>query len=269
MHIESRTITAIVFFLVSTYFMVVLMVWQQSRPLPTGALSDISFDIFPYIPVSGLSDTLAAVSTLATFVYILFFMQHPQRVLQRVLWIWGTIYLMRGITVSVTRLPDPRVACAKEPLGAFVFIEALKFFVHQTTTCSDMLFSGHTAGWITMALVWQFYNRRSWVRAIVWTYVVVGILSLIVTRFHYLVDIVVALFVAFGLHIIYYWAIFMHEMHTPFSSLHQFIQWVDGPPIIVHSLHQRYMEIGRMRFPIGVVEERTNKIVVRYKQSPL
>ncbi len=262
MHIELRTITAIVFFLVSTYFMVVLMVWQQSRPLPAGALSDVSFDIFPYIPVSGLSDTLATVSTLITFVYILFFMKHPQRVLQRLLWIWGTIYLMRGITVSVTRLPDPRVACAKEPLGAFVFVEALKFFALQTTTCSDMLFSGHTAGWITMALVWQFYNPHRWVRFAVWTYVVVGILSLIVTRFHYLVDIVVALFVAFGLHIIYYWAIFMHELHTPFASLREFIQWVDGPPIIVYSLHRRYVQIGRMRFQTDIEEKRSNSVVM-------
>ncbi len=246
--VQGRTLAAAAYFALSTYFMIVLMVWQQSRPLPEGTLSDVSFSMFPYLPISHLSDTLMLVSAVATLVFILFFQPHPQRVLQRLFWVWGSIYLLRAFTVVSTRLPDPRMRCLKAPMGWFTFVEAAQVMTFMSTTCSDMMFSGHTATWITFAVVWQVYHPRYSVHVLVWGYVVIGVLSLTVTRFHYLVDIVVAVYVGFTINIIYYWGVLMHEHHTPFWGLRQLIQWVDGPPLLTHSVHSRYLEVGGMRF---------------------
>ena len=182
-----------------------------------------------YIDHYSLPDELVSALFVATLILIAL---HPQRfmILRRLLVLFGMMFLLRAVTVSVTQLPDASPTCQAQfgdPIrGAYkrqkmfpkAFRRAWIFLTSPTShvTCGDMLFSGHTTCLTMCGMVFKHYcrarllntkvffrwirgNRDSrfasmvgFVRVSVYFYVGVGSLLIVATRLHYTLDVIVA-----------------------------------------------------------------------------
>ena len=200
----------------------------NNKPLP-----DIGFILLPRINISHLPDVWNVIIVVGTLLPVVLF--HPDRVkiLRRFAAIQGTCFLLRSVTIMVTILPNPYDTCANSSSDAEIpFIEAFKVMLGMRVTCGDVLYSGHAANFTLMALVWQEYGHSylrkpsrsvlehsvlqededdhnrfvgsdfsgEWYTSIFfprlfWAIAVVGYLIIISCRFHYTVDVVVAIVV--------------------------------------------------------------------------
>jgi hypothetical protein len=135
-------------------------------------------------------------------------------ILRRVLMIWGTLIFMRGCTVLLTSFPDPYPECQKRAPGTqawssldygMVIEEAILMWgpneKNNSLTCGDMMFSGHTTLLSMIALIWHHYfpkvNRVfNPIKIVILMICLTGSMLLVVGRIHYLLDVVVALYLS-------------------------------------------------------------------------
>ncbi|KAG0182316.1 sphingomyelin synthase [Apophysomyces sp. BC1034] len=124
--------------------------------------------------------------------------------LRRWLMIMGALYVFRGITLLVTTLPSPLFENCEPPEVELTgsFGERLAFLFIMITgnasSCTDNIFSGHTAAMISCVMIWRIHSRCHWILSwIAYLTVTASILMMCFTRFHYTVDIVLALFITY------------------------------------------------------------------------
>ena len=101
---------------------------------------------------------------------------------------------MRTVCVAVTQLPSPTLQCRERQPSHEVH--------NPFYYCNDTIFSGHTCANLLTALIWVHTGTgpRAPPRAacaIALGVAAIGSLQLIVTRYHYTVDSVVAAFLTF------------------------------------------------------------------------
>jgi hypothetical protein len=135
-------------------------------------------------------------------------------VFHRLFMVWGILWCFRGITILVTVLPNPDPRC--KPVVSFpdnIFLEALAnmppvFWYHEQT-CHDVLYSGHT---VALTVIWllaiRYVRWAPWCRSdtsssiassafalqAIWTCALfAGYFCIIVSKFHYTVDVVIAI----------------------------------------------------------------------------
>lgn len=182
-----------------------------------------------YIDNYALPDELVYGLFVATFGLI---GVHPQRfmILRRLLVLFGLMFVLRAVTVSVTQLPDASPTCQaqfldakrgaykRQPMFPKAFRRAWIFLTSPTNhvTCGDMIFSGHTTCLAMCGMVFKHYcrarllntkvifrgirgNRDSHfatlvglARWLVYTYVGVGSILIVATRLHYTLDVIIA-----------------------------------------------------------------------------
>ncbi|WKY00989.1 hypothetical protein Q1695_015192 [Nippostrongylus brasiliensis] len=154
---------------------------------------------------SRLGDYLVSV-TVASFCLLLIFHRARAIIARRFLFIAGTLYSFRSITLSVTQLPpgyaDNEVRCREKTNLTFTvfvsrFAEQLIRAGFQDKTkmlCGDMLFSGHTLSLVTSTLFIAYYLPSKWRRLqyIPHTCALVGMVCMVISRTHYTIDILVA-----------------------------------------------------------------------------
>ena len=114
--------------------------------------------------------------------------------------IMGIIYIFRGMTLVVTTLPSSRIDHCIPPTVSLngSISERFAFLFQQLTSstspCTDNIFSGHTSFMISCAMVWRIHSRirriYSWIAYIL---VLVGLLMILFTRFHYTIDVILAI----------------------------------------------------------------------------
>lgn len=230
-----------------------------NKPLP-----DIGFILLPRLSISHLPDVWNGVIVIGTLLPVMMF--HPDRVkiLRRFAAIQGTCFLLRSVTILVTILPNPYDTCANSSSDQEIpFIEAFKVMLGMRVTCGDVLYSGHAANFTLMALVWQEYGH-SYVRSkhgrqqhvldhslvaddqqehteysaewytsiffprMFWGIAVVGYLIIIACRFHYTVDVVVAIVV-----VAKQWGLYHMIIRTP-KLLDRFslLQWYESKTVV-------------------------------------
>jgi hypothetical protein len=120
--------------------------------------------------------------------------------LRRFTFIMGFIYVFRGITLLVTTLPSSLIDECRPPEIELTGTVGERFgFISEVIggtalTCTDNIFSGHTSMMVSCCMVWRAHSRLrrpfSWVLYAVAT---AGILMILFTRFHYTVDVVLAI----------------------------------------------------------------------------
>lgn len=120
--------------------------------------------------------------------------------LRRFAFIMGFIYVFRGITLLVTTLPSSLIDECRPPeieltgsVGErFGFI--LSVIGGTALTCTDNIFSGHTSMMVSCCMLWRVHSRLrrpfSWILYLIAT---AGILMILFTRFHYSIDVVLAI----------------------------------------------------------------------------
>ncbi|KAI9278428.1 PAP2 superfamily C-terminal-domain-containing protein [Phascolomyces articulosus] len=176
-------------------------------------LTDLLHDAFPRVENYQIVNYLLVTTLVYTF--IVFTIQLPDWttrwiVLRRWLVIMGFLYIFRGVCLVVTTLPASRMDNCIPPdialngtAGArfgFMFLQ----ITGQLSPCTDNIFSGHTATMMSCVMVWRIHSRLrriySW---IAYTIVFVALLMILFTRFHYTVDVILAIYITYTAWYIY------------------------------------------------------------------
>ncbi|CEO95249.1 hypothetical protein PBRA_004015 [Plasmodiophora brassicae] len=176
-------------------------------------LHDRHRDLLPDMGIDALSsfahlshdlpDVLLVSVTILSLVRVLL---HRRRVtlLRRYAVLQGLILFLRSMTISVTRLPGPRGPSCRNVMPADLnpLLGGVLVLTRQILTCGDVMFSGHTSAMVLWALITNSADRRagdhlpsrlkSPIRIAIWALVWCGAFVIIATRFHYTVDVIVA-----------------------------------------------------------------------------
>lgn len=115
-------------------------------------------------------------------------------------------YGIRLTLLAATNLPDPNMNCFK--VATNILTES------RFGRCGDLLFSGHTISFTTVFLVWYdypFFNSRALYKisvATIFGLYVLGLAGILLSRYHYTVDILLSIYVTFFVWRLfdYYWA---------------------------------------------------------------
>ncbi|KAF4732124.1 hypothetical protein FOZ63_032746, partial [Perkinsus olseni] len=196
-------------------------------------LPDLGFYLFPRIEIPHPADYWNVAMAVGTMVPVVLFHPKRRKVILRFLAIQGSVFLLRSATIIATLLPQPDPLCVNvSSPDENVFIEAVKIILGLRITCGDLLFSGHTANFTLMALIWSEYgygflavdattrgysalggsNRgqiggrhrggpvlhfvfRRLLPLLWWAAAISGYFVIVATRFHYTVDVLVAIII--------------------------------------------------------------------------
>jgi len=171
-------------------------------PLPDVILDNIKYQSW------GLdaSEIVIMVATLMAFAVSLFH-KHRFIVLRRIFLLVGIHYYYRALTMYVTALPKPneQYQCApktgNETTPLIIFQRVLKLLSGMGLSingkhvyCGDYIYSGHTMTLIMTYLVIKEYSPRRWFLFHWFSLGVttLGIVTLLLSRGHYSIDVVIA-----------------------------------------------------------------------------
>ena len=252
--------------------------WYRN-PKKLGSLPDMSHDFFPNlhedtihdVPLFGpvefcwtkILDNLILFLALSGILFLLNMPRNRQDVLRRFLIVYGTLQIMRTVTVLLTSVPDASPSCrAKTPSGDDLFTgaaswqsmckletmseivcHALEILIPiHPISCGDMVFSGHANTALCFALCWHTYYK--WVPAVVnvvktsvWILALTACAMLCATRTHYLLDVVLSLYFSLTVWTAYHrLAIDVHLGHRFISVwmfdqvlLYPFVEYMELP----------------------------------------
>ncbi|VDM55294.1 unnamed protein product [Angiostrongylus costaricensis] len=142
-------------------------------------------------------------ATFACFVVLLGVHQSRAIIARRFMFIAGTLYAFRAVTLLITQLPpgyeNNNLRCREQVNLTFnlfisrVFEQGIRAGFQEKTNmlCGDMLFSGHTLGMVTSALSIAYYLPHKW-RFLQWIphlLALIGMVCMIISRTHYTIDI--------------------------------------------------------------------------------
>ncbi|RKP26958.1 hypothetical protein SYNPS1DRAFT_27372 [Syncephalis pseudoplumigaleata] len=183
--------------------------WLEHRPNQQ-VLYDTGFVLVNDISEHWLPDFFVLSLLGMTVIGVLWFCPTwPARqiVIRRLFWLTGSLYLYRAMTISVTTLPPPR-PCNPVLITGIPALEVLENGIRMVTggaiSCTDNIFSGHTMILTSCALHWRIYVRRKYIAYYVYLHVIAGIYTIIGTHMHYTVDIILAIFITYGMYAIYF-----------------------------------------------------------------
>lgn len=166
-------------------------------------LTDLLHDAFPLVANTQIVNYLLTTTIVYTVVGFAF--TSPDwttryMILRRWAFIMGFLYVFRGITLLVTTLPSSLIDECRPPEIELTGTVAQRFgFITEVIggtalTCTDNIFSGHTSLMFSCCMIWRVHSRLhrvfSWILYLVAT---AGILMILFTRFHYTIDVVLAL----------------------------------------------------------------------------
>ncbi|KAJ1814076.1 hypothetical protein LPJ75_002923 [Coemansia sp. RSA 2598] len=129
--------------------------------------------------------------------------------IRRIAWMVGLLYFIRSVTLSVTTLPPSINTCEiTVPQSMWQVIKATPdILAGNIGQCTDKIFSGHTSILVISTLFWLRYATH-------WGFIVysvvhctLGIISVLLARYHYTVDVVIGFLLTYFIHQMYYIAL--------------------------------------------------------------
>eukprot|EP01102_Stenamoeba_stenopodia_P004254 TRINITY_DN14584_c0_g1_i1.p1 TRINITY_DN14584_c0_g1~~TRINITY_DN14584_c0_g1_i1.p1 ORF type:complete len:288 (-),score=42.09 TRINITY_DN14584_c0_g1_i1:77-940(-) len=183
--------------------------WPRRTDLPNPVLPDIGYDILPdYCSPSNLPTLfLLFIMGITAFVFLLLDSRRVT-IFCRFFLVDAVLLSFRCITIVATSLNNPSPACyncgqdaCPPTLMGCILLTLSKF---PFFSCGDLMFSGHTVHFTLCALTWQYYannpeynnNSKLYVRSlqvIMWVLSICGICTLLMCKFHYSIDVLIAL----------------------------------------------------------------------------
>ncbi|KAJ2559830.1 hypothetical protein EV175_000144 [Coemansia sp. RSA 1933] len=252
----SRTLTAWGILFGVGIWMVICQQWSDMRwlrqmqqvgaaaaaPWPSYALlEDVVLDHLPVLERAWISDKLVGSSV---FVCILGCCamsagwRERLMMVRRIGWMVAVLYFLRSITISVTTVPPSIGSCTiSTPQSAWHVILATPQILAGTIgQCTDKIFSGHTAILTISFLFLRRYATHWAVVAYSAVHMTLGVLSVLLARYHYTVDVVVGLLMTLFVHHLYYAALGVAVRRRTSITEHAF-----------HVMHQKqyHQRIGR------------------------
>ncbi|KAG2213572.1 hypothetical protein INT46_002278 [Mucor plumbeus] len=170
-------------------------------------LRDLLHDAFPLVADTQIVNYL--LTTTIVYTVAGFAIQSPDwttrfMILRRWAFIMGFIYVFRGITLLVTTLPSSLIDECRPPEIELTGTVAERFgFIMSVVggtalTCTDNIFSGHTSMMMSCCMIWRVHSRlRRPFGWILYSVATAGILMILFTRFHYSIDVVLAIYITY------------------------------------------------------------------------
>lgn len=198
------------------------------------------------------------------YVVTAFVFTHPKRMMmfRRIFAVFGYVNVLRAICVSLTSLPDSSARCGAQfgdPSGEYklenmfpqVFHRALILTLYPSTvvTCGDMIFSGHTVMLMLCCATIHKYCQHSeletplirllpsWTlcvfRWVIYTSTFLGLLTIVGTRLHYTLDVLIAVYITLNCWYSYHFYAKLVRTEKPTSrfSLLALFYWLEAEEV--------------------------------------
>ncbi|CAD2108678.1 hypothetical protein YYG_01394 [Plasmodium vinckei petteri] len=121
--------------------------------------------------------------------------------------ILGFTYLIRSIFIYSTTIPCPISTC--QPVvsnGLFQNLYSIYLIVvAKVYECTDLIISGHTCFTTLFVLIWLYYEKNTFSKLVIFLYSIYLYLLIIISRFHYSVDVLLGIFFESTIFILYHW----------------------------------------------------------------
>lgn len=164
---------------------------------------DVLHDAFPRIENYQIVNYL--LTTCVVYTVTGFALQSPDwstrlTLLRRWTFLLGLLYIFRGLTLFVTTLPSSLLDECRPPETELTGTVGERFgFIYNVVAgsalgCTDNIFSGHTSVMMSCVILWRVHSRMrrvfSW---LLYGLAFSGIMMIILSRFHYTIDVLLAL----------------------------------------------------------------------------
>lgn len=190
---------SIFWILLGTYFNCVIQAYLDRESSKLKPLPDLGFLLLPHIHYYKIADIWLYCALGISLIRYLFDKRQNVRVFRRFMFLQGSLFMLRGISIMVTTLPPPLKKCSIEITGN-PFVEGLLIMIGWAKTCNDVLFSGHTVTITHLALIWHYHHGLKFhpnycilLRIGVWMITISGYFMIIATHFHYTIDVFIAI----------------------------------------------------------------------------
>lgn len=203
---------------------------QYSDSLPEyppecSPLQDLGFKILPWVQVhwdtqtwwENIADVWISASYGLFFVLLIFACRDSVLMLTRFFWCLSYAFAIRTLIVLATRYPRVPFKSTPNYHADNIIWGALLILLGVRTTSTDMMFSAHTCGWVMTAWFIWHYSKTLWVTLPYLLFNVTGIILLLCVREHYTADVLVAIFLALLIPLVYH-LLLDDEMHMAFGS---------------------------------------------------
>ncbi|KAJ2515078.1 hypothetical protein H4217_005399 [Coemansia sp. RSA 1939] len=184
-----------------------------SRPWPQYALlQDVVLEHLPLMEKAWISDKLVGASAVVCILGCMAMSRGWRErlmMIRRVGWMLTVLYFFRSLTISVTTMPPSINSCSIViPKTWWQIIQATPQILAGTVgQCTDKIFSGHTVLFTMSFLFLRTYATHWAVVVYSSVHATVGILSVLLARYHYTIDVVLAVLMTYFVHRTYYSAL--------------------------------------------------------------
>jgi len=198
--VAVKMVAAILVELLCSYIMGVMNALTSLRAPVLPTLPDIFFEFIPYMDWYVIPSTLVIGMGLST---LFFFAFKSAIALQKLLLVHSSIMLIRAVCNFVTSLPDPNPLCQAviasntNNTDSIFVVGFFRVVTGGFHVCGDVFFSGHVALCVICALGWTQFTDIRPIKIFVWIAVLVESWGLMAVRFHYSIDIIFGIWVAF------------------------------------------------------------------------
>lgn len=232
-------------------------------------IKEIDYEVSDYCVVLFVSVTLLRFSICGTWAMKL-------AIFRRWTFCLGALFVLRGLCISVTLLPNPDHNCYLEYQDSInLFTLAFYALIKRINTCADVMFSGHSVNTTLAALVWHYYSHVSTFRAtseqykaepqrqsevlsaavrlcdiekiLAWAFSLTIYILIISTRFHYTIDVVVGAGFSLFFWMMYHYGLVIvllkrdQEDAQRMNCMLRAIKWMeDGTPDLINPLRKSH-----------------------------
>ncbi|KAJ2811065.1 hypothetical protein H4S07_002296 [Coemansia furcata] len=172
-------------------------------------LQDVVLERLPLLEQAWISDKFVGTSVIISIIGgCICARGWRERLLliRRIGWMVAILYFIRSITISVTTVPPSITSCKIDiPQSTWQVIKATPdILAGNIGQCTDKIFSGHTAILLVSFLFWQRYATHWLILVYSALHTFIGILTVLLARYHYTIDVVIGALLTFFVHHLYY-----------------------------------------------------------------
>eukprot|EP00818_Percolomonas_sp_WS_P004163 CAMPEP_0117450064 /NCGR_PEP_ID=MMETSP0759-20121206/8272_1 /TAXON_ID=63605 /ORGANISM="Percolomonas cosmopolitus, Strain WS" /LENGTH=256 /DNA_ID=CAMNT_0005242567 /DNA_START=328 /DNA_END=1098 /DNA_ORIENTATION=- len=109
-------------------------------------------------------------------------------IIKRYLIIHSILFFLRGISITITILPNPWEQCRADRFDN-IFLAPFKVMIGHRRTCYDVLYSGHSCAVTLTTLIWIQYETNTLIQLLWIPVAICGYVVLVATHFHYSIDV--------------------------------------------------------------------------------
>jgi hypothetical protein len=192
-------------------------------------LFDVSFSVLPFITpeqAPRLADYYLLTWGIISVIRFLFCGVTFLTLARRYLFLHSIIFLLRGLSIAMTILPNPYPGCVAQ-LNSNVIVAGFLIMFGANYTCMDVFFSGHSVFLGLIMMTWLRYNGKGYVAKVMNIFVILvtlgGWLMIVMTHFHYTLDVCYGALIS-----VTFYRIYLIIIGTEFGKQNLFLIWFEG-----------------------------------------